>query len=147
MPESLVTVAQVQACMDMDGFGYAKTMAIRIAATWSGGCDAHMDIHDGLLRPGGTVAGPVLFGLADAAMWGAAMTVHADGVQSVTSDMTIHFLRRPQGTVLKCRATVIKPGRRLIVCRAELSCDDDPAIVGACQCTYAVPGHPIITTS
>jgi acyl-coenzyme A thioesterase PaaI-like protein len=104
-----------------------------------------MAITDQMSRPGGTVAGPLLMGIADASMWGAAMTVHPDGHQSVTSDMTIHFLSRPLATVLKCHAEVVKPGRRVIVMRAEVWCDDDPRVVLACQGSYAIPPVPIIT--
>ena len=46
--------------------------------------------------------------------------------------------------MLKCVATVIKPGRRLLVLRADLRCDDDPRVVAACQSSYAMPPHPIV---
>ncbi len=72
------------------------------------------------------------------------MTAHEDGIQSVTSDLTMHFLSRPAGEMLKCVATVIKPGRRLLVLRADLRCDDDPRVVAACQSSYAMPPHPIV---
>ena len=102
--------------MSMDGFGFGQYMGIKITAIAPGVCRAEMAVRDEFLRPGGTIAGPILMGLADAAMWAAAMIAHEDGIQSVTSDLTMHFLSRPAGEVLKCVATVIKPGRRLLVC-------------------------------
>jgi uncharacterized protein (TIGR00369 family) len=141
---SHTTIEEVQAAMSMDGFGYGQSLGIRVTAIDHGEIRAEMQIRDEFLRPGGTVAGPILMGLADAAMWGAAMTSHPDGIQSVTSDMTVHFLSRPAGKLLKCVASVIKPGKRLIVLRADLTCDDDPRVVAACQSTYAVPAKPII---
>lgn len=147
MPEgsnSLATMEEVQAAMSMDGFGYGQSMGIKVTGISWGEVQAEMQIRDEFLRPGGTIAGPVLMGLADAAMWGAAMTVHPDGIQSVTSDLTMHFLSRPAGQVLKCVATVVKPGKRLLVLRADLSCDDDPRVVAACQSSYALPPQPII---
>jgi uncharacterized protein (TIGR00369 family) len=144
MPDPHATVDQVQAAMSMDGFGYGRSLGIRITGVAFGEVRAEMAVREEFLRPGGTIAGPVLMGLADAAMWGAAMTAHPDGVQSVTSDLSMHFLSRPEGNVLKCVATVIKPGRRLLVLRADLSCDDDPRVVAACQSSYAMPPKAII---
>lgn len=142
--DSIATLAEIQSRMTMDGFGYGRALGIRLTEAWHGGVRAELTVREDQKRPGGSVAGPVIMGLADAAMWGATMTVHPDGVQSVTSDLTLHFLRRPDGEILRCVATVLKPGRRLIVLRAELTCDDDPAVVAACQSTYAMPGTPIV---
>lgn len=128
----------------MDGFGYGQSMGITVTAVDHGVVHSEMEIRDEFLRPGGTIAGPVLMGLVDASMWGAAMTVHAQGIQSVTADLTMHFLSRPAGQVLKCVATVIKPGKRLLVLRADLTCDDDPRVVSSCQSSYVVPPQPII---
>lgn len=144
MPEPHATLDQVQAAMSMDGFGYGKSLGIRITDVAFGEVRAEMEIRDEFLRPGGTIAGPVLMGLADASMWGAAMTAHPEGIQAVTSDLSMHFLSRPAGAVLKCVATVIKPGRRLLVLRADLSCDGDPRVVAACQSSYAMPPRAIV---
>ena len=144
MPDSHATLEHVQAAMSMDGFGYGKSLGIRITGVEFGVVRAEMDIREEFLRPGGTIAGPVLMGLADAAMWGAGMTAHPDGIQAVTSDLTMHFLSRPAGRVLKCVATVIKPGKRLLALRADLLCDDDPRVVAACQSSYAMPPQPIV---
>ena len=138
------TLAQIQSRMSMDGFGFGQMLGIRVTEIWYGGCLAEIDVRDMLLRPGGTVAGPILMGLADGAMWAAGMTVHEDGVQAVTADMSIHFLRRPDAKVLRCRAEVIKPGRRSMVLRADVMCDDDNTVVTACQGTYAVPSTRIV---
>jgi len=46
------------------------------------------------LRPGGTVSGPTLMALADAAAY-AAVLAAGGHVQAVTSQLHIHFLRRP----------------------------------------------------
>lgn len=144
MPDPHATRQQVQAAMSMDGFGYGQSMGIRVTHVAWGEVHAQMDIRDEFLRPGGTIAGPVLMGLADAAMWGTAMASIEDGIQAVTSDMTIHFLSRPAGKVLRCRASVVKPGKRLVVLRADLTCDDDPRVVAACQSSYAMPPQRII---
>ena len=56
------------------------------------------------LRPGETVAGPLLFAFADLAMYAAVMSVLGKVPLAVTTDATIHFLRRPQAGILVARA-------------------------------------------
>ena len=67
------------------------------------------------VRPGGTVAGPVLFQLADLAVYAAVMTAIGEVPLAVTTDATIHFLRRPRATTLVARARLLKEGARLVV--------------------------------
>lgn len=92
------------------------------------------------LRAGDSVAGPILMGMADMAMYAAVISMHERGLESVTSDMTMHFLRRPRGAVLIGEARVIKPGKRLIVLESQLFIDADPAPVCHVTGTYAIPG-------
>jgi uncharacterized protein (TIGR00369 family) len=73
------------------------------------------------LRPGGTVAGPVLFGFADLAMYAAVMSVIGKVPLAVTTDATVHFLRRPQAGVLVARARLLKEGKRLVVGEVEIA--------------------------
>ncbi|MGB7299711.1 MAG: PaaI family thioesterase [Burkholderiaceae bacterium] len=136
--KSLLDVADIQKHMELDDFGFGRWIAIQITTASYGVVEAELVVRDDMSRPGGTVAGPVLMGIADAAMWGAAMTVNPVGNQSVTSDFTIHFLSRPAARILRCRAEVIKPGRKIMVMRADITCDDDPRVVCACQGAYAV---------
>ncbi len=70
MPPPFATLEEVQAAMSMDGFGFGQYMGIEITAIEPGVCRAEMAVRDEFLRPGGTIAGPILMGLADAAMWG-----------------------------------------------------------------------------
>ena len=111
----------------------------RIAALGWGTAEFHLPIRDEFLRDGGTVAGPVLMGAADIALYAAVMTAYPDGRKSVTSDMTMHFLRRPAGALLRARAELVKTGRRLATGRIELSMDDDPRLVAHVAGSYALP--------
>ena len=47
------------------------------------------------LRPGGTVSGPVLMGLADVALYAALLGAIGPVPLAVTSNLTINFLRKP----------------------------------------------------
>jgi len=92
------------------------------------------------LRPGGTVAGPVLFWFADLAMYAAVMTAVGKVPLAVTTDATIHFLRRPRPGALLARASVIKEGKRLVVGDVRVAPEgEDDAPVAHAVMTYSVP--------
>ncbi|NND75174.1 MAG: PaaI family thioesterase [Ilumatobacter sp.] len=99
------------------------------------------DIDQLNLRPGGFVSGPTQFGLADAALWylvfGALGRIEP---MSLTSELSIRFLRPAQGSRLWARATLEKAGRRNIVGSVHLWCDDrTDKITATAQGTYALP--------
>ena len=48
------------------------------------------------LRPGGTVSGPSMMTLADAAVYAALLALDDKAGDAVTSNFTIAFLRRPE---------------------------------------------------
>jgi uncharacterized protein (TIGR00369 family) len=92
------------------------------------------------VRPGGTVAGPVMFGLADLAIYAAVMSAVGEVPLAVTTDATIHFLRRPRATSLIARARLLKEGKRLVVGEAEIEHEDEAgAPVAHAVMTYSVP--------
>jgi uncharacterized protein (TIGR00369 family) len=92
------------------------------------------------VRPGGTVAGPVLFGLADLAVYAAVLSAIGEVPLAVTTDATIHFLRRPRPTTLIARARLLKEGQGLVVGEVEVEHEDEQgAPVAHAVMTYSVP--------
>lgn len=67
-----------------------------------------------------TVHGGAVASLIDSAMSTALHTTLAPSEQSATSQMNIYYLRAASGTYLEAQAHVIKRGRRLAVCKAEV---------------------------
>jgi uncharacterized protein (TIGR00369 family) len=64
-----------------------------------------------LLRPGGTISGPAMMGLADMAVWVALLSLSGGRDESLTTSLTINFLRRPGSAPLQAEARVLRPGR------------------------------------
>lgn len=92
------------------------------------------------LRPGGTVAGPVLMQLADVVIYVAILGKLGMVVQTVTTSLNINFLRKPSADrdiIAKCG--LIKVGKTLIVGEVNLYSDGQEAPVAHCVATYAVP--------
>ncbi len=72
------------------------------------------------LRPGGTVAGPVMMALADAAFFVVIMANLGLVKLAVTTSLSFNFLRKPSPGDLYCEASILKLGKRLAVCEALL---------------------------
>ncbi len=92
------------------------------------------------VRPGGTISGPTMFALADAAAWIVILSEHGPmAVQSVTSSMTINFLSRPEPTDLVCHASALRLGRRMAVLDCRILSDGNAKLVAQATCNYAMP--------
>ena len=92
------------------------------------------------LRPGGFISGPDQFRLADAVLW--FLTFGAIGrveEMSVTTELSIRFLRPAIGKKLYARADLEVKNRRSVVGSVYLWCDDTPSRrVSTGQGTYAL---------
>jgi acyl-coenzyme A thioesterase PaaI-like protein len=73
-------------------------------------------------------------------MYAAVMSAIGNVPLAVTTEATIHFLRRPQAGVLVARACLLKEGKRLVVGDVRVSKEgEDDAPVAHVILTYSVP--------
>ena len=92
-----------------------------------------------MVRPGGTVSGPTLMSLADAAMY-AAILANLDGQEmAVTQNLNINFLSKPAPADLIGDAEIIRLGRRSAVLEVRIYSDGVEAMVAHVTGTYAIP--------
>ncbi|MCL4766290.1 MAG: PaaI family thioesterase [Hyphomicrobiaceae bacterium] len=92
------------------------------------------------IRPGGTVAGPAMFKLADFSVYALILAeLGPEAMPAATTSMTINFLSRPQAGDIVARARLIKLGRRLAVAEVEIYSDGKPEMVAHATSTYALP--------
>lgn len=90
-------------------------------------------------RPGGTVAGPVLMGLADGAAWLATLSRIGLVPLAVTSTLNIDFLRKPALVDLVADAELLRLGRRSSVTSVRVQSGDDGPLVAHATVGYAIP--------
>ena len=106
--------------------------------------DSHVDMRalykEDHLRPGGTVSGPVMMGLADAAVY-ALILSHIGPVElAVTTNLNINFLRKPLPADLLARANMLKLGKRLAVAEVSIYSESfDTEMVAHAVATYSIP--------
>lgn len=94
---------------------------------------------DEQLRPGGTVSGPTLMQLADAAAYLAVLAQIGPVALAVTTSLHIDFLRKPAPVDTLADGTILKLGRRLAVIGVDLRSDGDDALVARAAVTYSIP--------
>jgi uncharacterized protein (TIGR00369 family) len=93
------------------------------------------------LRPGGTIAGPVMMGLADAALYALVLSRIGPVELAVTTNLSINFLKRPAPGDIIADARMLKLGKRLAVGEVSLFSEsgssDGPVahVIG----TYSIP--------
>jgi uncharacterized protein (TIGR00369 family) len=91
------------------------------------------------LRPGGTISGPTMFMLADVAFYVAVLAMIGREPLTVTTNLSINFLRKPPLADLVGEARILKLGRSLAVGDATLLSVEDPRPVAHASVTYAIP--------
>lgn len=117
-----MTIEEMQA-MVRAGVPLAAAWGVEVVAVGEGVATLRLPQRDDLLRPGGTVSGPALMGLADVAMWAALLSLSGGRDDSLTANLAITFLRPPGSRAVLAEARVIKRGRTLsygeVLLRAE----------------------------
>jgi uncharacterized protein (TIGR00369 family) len=91
------------------------------------------------VRPGGTLSGPAMMTLADAAMYAAVMARLGRLEMAVTQNFTINFLSRPMPADLLARADILKAGRRTVVLEVKMYSEGSQSLVAHATGTYSLP--------
>lgn len=92
---------------------------------------------DHVTRPGGSIAGPVQFALADVATYALIMASRRDA-SAVTVDLTINFLRPAMILPLIAVATMLRGGRRLFTAEVRITEEVSGRLISHATTTYAL---------
>ncbi len=105
-----------------------------------GWAEMKLDVDDGHLRPGGTVSGPAMMGLADVTLYAALLSRIGPEPLAVTSNLNINFLRKPVAhKPIRARGTMLKVGRTMGVGEVFLYSEGSDEPVAHSTITYAIP--------
>lgn len=99
-----------------------------------------LNVGERHLRPGGTVSGPAMFGLADVSIYLAIMAMIGPKALAVTTNASFDFMRKPAAGVdliAKCR--LLKLGRVLAVGDVLLYSEGMAEPVARASMTYSIP--------
>jgi len=121
-------------------FPAARRFGAQVEAVREGEVEVRLAFSERLLRPGGTVSGPALMTLADTAMYFLVLTqVGPTMAQAVTSNLNMHFLRRPKARDIIAHVRMLRLGRRHAVGEVTLRSEGDEEPVAHAVVTYALP--------
>ena len=91
------------------------------------------------LRPGNTISGPSMFELADLSFYIAIMASTDLGDKSVTTNVSINFIKKPLLSNLLGISKIKKIGKRLVVGDVEILSEDKKQTYAQALFTYSIP--------
>ncbi|MBH0085782.1 PaaI family thioesterase [Psychrobacter sp. SCQQ22] len=130
------TKEEISAFMALE---FPQTKCVVEAVSEKGAILSH-EIGVDELRPGGTVSGPVMMAVADVAIYVAILGRIGIVPLTVTTSLTINFLRKPSADArIIAECTLMKVGRMLIVGEVSLYSEGSDDAVAHVVGTYSVP--------
>ena len=114
--------------------------SVTIEAVGDRSARVRQEIDTRHLRPGSTVAGPVMMAVADSAMYAALLAEIGPVALAVTTNLSIAFMRRPRANaaiVGECR--LLKIGERLAVGDVKIYSTGIEEPVAQATLTYSIP--------
>lgn len=135
---SLVTVAQINDFVARE-FPASDNRCEQVGEGWA---IARLGARSTSIRPGDIISGTTVFGLCDEALYYACFTVIGIEPMTLTSEMSIRYLRPARGAELRARADLHDVGRRSLVGSIVAWTDDADKPVAVAQGTYVRPRPP-----
>jgi len=135
-----LTVAEFEK-LSAEQMPFANAMGLQLESISEDGVRMRATYSEAFLRPGGTVSGPIMMALADAAMYALVLSRIGQVELAVTTNLNINFLRKPQPGDVLADARMLKLGKRLAVGEVNLFSDGtSPAeSVAHVTSTYSIP--------
>lgn len=104
-----------------------------------GGCTVRLNATERQLRPGNTVSGPSLFTLADIGGYVCAISQTGREALSVTTSLTINFMRKAEAGPVDGHCRILKMGRSLMVFDILITQGSEPVTIAHASGTYSIP--------
>ena len=138
MTKPKITAAAFSALLRRD-LPMMADWGLKVQAIGVGSARLRLPANKKFLRPGNTVSGPVLMGLADVALYAALLGAIGHVPLAVTSNLTINFMRKPGHGAVRAEAKILKLGRRIAVGEVGLYPGDEPEMAAHVIASYAIP--------
>ncbi len=135
---SAVAAAELETLI-REGVPLVGSYGVTVESVGAGTIRLRMPYREDFIRPGGTVTGPALFGLADVALYGAVLSLIGRVELAVTTSMTINFLRKPGQKGVIAEARILKLGKRLAYGDVLLYSEGEDEPVAHVTGTYSIP--------
>jgi uncharacterized protein (TIGR00369 family) len=135
---SRITIAEFEKILRA-GAPFAAQLGVEVVELSRERAVFRLPYRGDFLRPGGTISGPMMMGLADLAMYGAVLAAVDPEELAVTTNLNINFLRKPGPADLIGEARLLKLGKRLAVGEVTIFSVGEPDILAHATGTYSIP--------
>lgn len=135
---SRISVAEIDRIV-RDSLPLAALLGLRVETLEYGRAVARMPFQREIIRPGGTIAGPALMGLADFVMYVVVLSQIGPVELAVTTSLNINFLRKPGEADVLAEGRSLKLGKRLAVMEVTLHSAGEADPVAHVTGTYSIP--------
>lgn len=122
-PDSAAVQARVSASFARQRM--MATLGATLARVAPGEVDVTLPIREALTQQHGFAHAGAVATIADSACGYAALSVMPEGAAVLSIEFKINMLAPAAGTLLIARGRVIKPGRTIIVCTADVHAEQD----------------------
>jgi uncharacterized protein (TIGR00369 family) len=139
MPRPKLSAEQFQH-LATQGVPYVGQLGLSVLRFDAGEVDMRLPWQELLLRPGGTICGPAMMGLADVTLYGVVLSLIGRVELTVTTDLSFHFLSKPRPADLIAQGRILRLGRRLAVGEVTVFSEGAEKPVAHCVGSYAIPG-------
>jgi uncharacterized protein (TIGR00369 family) len=119
---------------------FVRSLGVELVSFGKGWCETKVNVSPVLQQQHGFIHAGVLMTIADHTCGGAAASTVPADKDVITVENKISFLRPASGSVLFCRAEVLRAGQSLIFVEAEVTAErkDGRALVAKASSTLAV---------
>jgi uncharacterized protein (TIGR00369 family) len=121
---------------------FSPESGLSVLSVWHGGSRVRLPYQDRSRRPGGTISGPTVMMLADAAMYVALLASIGWEPLAVTTSLNINFLRKPAARAMEAECHLLKLGKRLAVGDIAVRSEGEDELVAHATSTYSIPVGP-----
>ena len=135
---SLISIEELER-LTREKLPFARISKFRVEKLESGRAIVRAPYSSEFLRPGGTISGPIMMGLADFAMYAAVLTRVGIVELALTTNFNINFLHRPKPGDLLAKARLIRLGKHLVMGEVEVYVDGHEDMVAHVTSTYSLP--------
>ncbi len=122
-----------------NGVPYVGQLGVSAESWKAGDITLRLPCHKLIERPGGTICGPALMGLADVTLFGVVMTLIGRAELALTTDLNFHFLSKPALADVLAEGRVLKLGRRLLVGEVMMYSDGKTQPICKAVGSYSIP--------
>ena len=118
---------------------FAWEQGFRVERLVAGEATVRLPIDQAHLRPGGTVSGPAMMGLADYTMYAVVLSRIGRVKMAVTTNLNANFLRLPPPRDLIAEGRLLKLGKRLAYGEVTIFSQGEEDPVCHVTSTYSLP--------